>query len=53
MPGRAGILVRPLNLPAAELLVQPPPVRAVPHLDVRQPFGRNGYERGIETNGDA
>ena len=28
-----------VDLPTAELLVQPPSVRAVPHLDVREPFG--------------
>ena len=27
-----------VDLPTAELLVQPPSVRAIPHLDVREPF---------------
>lgn len=51
MPCLACILVPALNLPTTELLVQPPPVRTVSHLDVRQPFRRNGYESRVESNG--
>lgn len=50
VPGLAGVLVAALDLPAAELLVQPPAVRAVAHLDVRQPFRHNGDEGSVEAN---
>lgn len=53
VPGLAGVLVAALDLPAAELLVQPPAVRAVAHLDVREPFRHNRDEGSIEANRNA
>ena len=44
MPRFTGILIIVFYLPTAELLVQPPAVRAVPGLDVREPLGNDGDE---------
>ncbi len=41
MPRIASVLVVVLNFPAAKLLVKPPSVGTVAHLDVREPFGNN------------
>ena len=53
MPGFTGILVAAFYFPAAELLVQPPTVGAVAHLDVGEPFGDNRDNGRIEANGNA
>jgi hypothetical protein len=50
MPRIACAVVVDLQLPAAELLVQPPAVRAISHLHVREPFRDYGYERGVDSD---
>lgn len=47
-PPRSAALT--INLPAAELLVKPPPIRAVPHLDIRQPLGDDRDESGVHAD---
>lgn len=49
-PGITPVHLLSLNLPTTELLIQPPPVRAVPKLDVRQPLARNRYNGRIHAN---
>jgi hypothetical protein len=39
-----------LNLPAAELLVEPPSVLAITGFEVREPFGDDTYKRGIDAD---
>lgn len=41
MPGVTGTLVLAFNFPTAELLIEPPSIVAVTHLDVRKPFGND------------
>lgn len=50
MPSRTCTLLLTVYFPAAKLLVQPPPVEAVTHLQVRKPFRNNGNERGVQAD---
>lgn len=49
-PGVTAIHLLPFDLPAAELFVQPPPIRTVAQLDVRKPFCYDGYYCCVEPN---
>lgn len=40
------------NLPAAELLVQPPAVRAVAHLEVGEPYCQDGDQGSVHSYAD-
>ena len=51
MPGVASLAFR-IDFPATELLVQPPAVIAVPHLEVGKPLGHDRYEGRIHANTD-
>jgi len=51
-PRVASIRLLPIDLPAAELLVQPPTIRTVPHLDIRQPFCDDGNNGCVEPDTD-
>ena len=42
-----------INFPTTKLLVQPPAVVAVPHLEVGKPLGYDRYEGCIHANTDA
>ena len=46
-------IVQLAHLPAAELAVQPPTLRAVPELEVRKPDGNDGHDGGVETDSSA
>lgn len=39
-----------LHLPATELLIEPPSVGTVSHLDVREPFAHDRYYGCIDSN---
>ena|SRR5579863_1260653 len=39
-----------VQFPTAKLLIEPPAIRAVSHLDVRQPFGDDRDHRSVDTN---
>lgn len=39
-----------IQFPAAELLIQPPAIRAVAHLDVREPLSYYRDDRGIDSD---
>jgi hypothetical protein len=49
VPGVTGLAFR-VDFPATELLVQPPAIIAVPHLEVGKPRGYDGYEGRIYPN---
>ena len=50
MPGITCAVVVDLKLPAAEPLVQPPAIRAISHLHIREPFRDYGDERGVDSD---
>jgi hypothetical protein len=50
MPGIACAVIVDFQLPAAELFVQPPAVRAIARLHVREPFRDYGDERGADSD---
>ena len=50
MPSIACAVVVDLQLPAAELLIQPPAVRAISHLHIREPFRDYGDERCVDSD---
>lgn len=41
-----------IDFPAAELLVEPPSILAVTHLQIREPFCHHCNERSINANGN-
>ncbi len=49
MPRIASVHFLALNLPTTELLIQPPPIRAIAHLDISQPFADNRHDSGVQT----
>jgi len=53
MPRVAPAVFISVQLPAAELPIEPPAIRAVPHLDVRQPLGDDRDDRGVDSNASA
>lgn len=51
MPGVAGIsLVFSFNFPATKLLIKPPSISTIAHLDVGKPFGDDGYNCCVQSN---
>jgi len=52
VPGVTGIAFR-VNFPTTELLVQPPTIIAVPHLEVGKPLGHDRYEGCVHPNANA
>lgn len=52
MPRVTGIIIT-FDLPATKLLVEPPAIVAIPHFEIREPFGDDGNQCSVETYTDA
>ena len=50
MPRVAPAILVAVQFPAAELLIQPPSIRTVAHLDVREPLRDDRDDRGIHSD---
>jgi len=50
VPGIASAVLVAVQFPTAELLIEPPAVRAVSHLDVREPLRDDGDDRGVDSD---
>ena len=50
VPRVAPAILVAVQFPAAELLIQPPAIRTVAHLDVREPLRDNRDDRGIHSD---
>ena len=49
MPRVASVFVIVFNFPAAKLLIQPPAIVTIAHLNIREPFGDDGDEGSRNT----
>ena len=50
MPRVTPAILVTIQFPTTKLLIQPPAIRAIAHLDVREPFRDDRDDRGIESN---